>query len=38
MLRKTIVITLLGFCSSAMAEGWQVKVGASAIAPVMILL
>lgn len=33
MLRKTIVITLLGFCSSAMAEGWQVKIGASAIAP-----
>lgn len=33
MLKQATFIVLLGLSASAMADGWQVKVGASAIAP-----
>ncbi len=33
MLKQAAVITLLGLSSATFAGGWQVKVGASAIAP-----
>lgn len=33
MLNKIILVALLGISSSAMANGWQVKLGGSALAP-----
>ena len=33
MLKKVLVVTLLGLSSTTFAGGFQVKVGASAIAP-----
>ncbi len=33
MLKQAVLVVLLGMSASAMAGQWQVKVGASAIAP-----
>ena len=33
MLKQIALVTLLGMSASAMAGEWQVKVGASALAP-----